>query len=353
MTARERWIHLRNRLLGDATFRRWAMRVPILRGIARRRAAGLFDVVAGFVYSQVLVAGIELGVFDRLRGGARSTGELAAPCGLPEAAMLRWLRAAAALGLTEALPGERWALGMQGAALAAEPGIAAMVAHHRLLYADLADPVALLRRGRGGLADYWPYGAADGERVAGYSALMAASQPMVARELLGAWPLGRARRLLDIGGGEGAFARAAAARWPKLTVTVFDLPAVVARVPPTDRVRVAGGSFHDGLPGGHDTATLVRILHDHDDAPARALLSAARAALEPDGTLLIAEPMAGTRGAAAMGDAYFGMYLWAMGSGRPRRAAEIIGMARDAGFRHAREVPTATPLICRVVAATV
>ncbi len=44
-------------------------------------------------------------------------------------------------------------------------------------------------------------------------------------------------------------------------------------------------------------------------------------ALPPGGTLLIAEPMAGTPGAEAMGDAYFGLYLWAMGSGRPRSAA--------------------------------
>jgi demethylspheroidene O-methyltransferase len=62
----------------------------------------------------------------------------------------------------------------------------------------------------------------------------------------------------------------------------------------------------------------VRVVHDHDDERVLALLRAVRAALPPGGTLLLAEPMAGTPGAQAMGDAYFGFYLLAMGSGRPR-----------------------------------
>ena len=41
------------------------------------------------------------------------------------------------------------------------PGIAAMVEHHAALYADLADPVALLRGDESDrrLARYWPYAA--------------------------------------------------------------------------------------------------------------------------------------------------------------------------------------------------
>ena len=43
----------------------------------------------------------------------------------------------------------RFGLGALGAALVGNPGIAAMVEHHALLYADLRDPVALLRGERG------------------------------------------------------------------------------------------------------------------------------------------------------------------------------------------------------------
>ncbi len=70
-----------------------------------------------------------------------------------------------------------------------------MVEHHASLYVDLVDPLALLR-GQArteALAAYWPYataaepGAVEPERVAAYSALMSASQPLVADEILDAY----------------------------------------------------------------------------------------------------------------------------------------------------------------------
>ncbi|MGK3925309.1 methyltransferase, partial [Enterococcus faecium] len=77
---------------------------------------------------------------------------------------------------------------------------------------------------------------------------------------------------------------------------------------------------------GADIASLVRVLHDHDDTAVRTILGAVHAALPPGGTLLVAEPMSGTRGAAPIGDAYFGFYLTAMKSGRPRTADELSAM---------------------------
>jgi demethylspheroidene O-methyltransferase len=111
------------------------------------------------------------------------------------------------------------------------------------------------------------------------------------------------------------------------------------------RAEALGGDFHrDALPEGADTISLVRVVHDHDDAEAAALLARAHAALPAGGLLLLAEPMAGTPGAEPVGEAYFGVYLHAMGSGRPRRAADLVAMLRAAGFVEARAVATATPL---------
>jgi demethylspheroidene O-methyltransferase len=236
------------------------------------------------------------------------------------------------------------------------------VEHHALLYRDLADPLALLRgelRGeqggeqRGALAGYWPYAgsqrpaALQADAVAPYSALMAASQPWVAQQLFDAYPLRRHRRLLDVGGGEAAFARLALARAPQLQALVFDLPAVVERARQRGlpaRCQVQGGDFlREPLPAGHDLITLVRVLHDHDDAAVLTLLRATRAALAPGGRLLVLEPL--RDGGAAMADAYFGLYLWAMGSGRARSAAELTVLLHQAGFRQVRQRPTAMPLL--------
>ena len=370
---RERWLLQRNRVLSNPHFQRWSMRLPLLRGTARYHANAMFGVITGFVYTKTLTAAVDLGIIAALARAPQSTSGLAAAAGLEAPAMARLLAAAASIDLVEALGGDRWTLGQRGAALASNQGALAMIEHHKLFYADLADPVAMLKRGRGGgeLAAFWSYAEAAGrgepaaagaedEATRAYSALMAASQPMVAEQVLDSFDFGRHRRLLDIGGGHGAFVREVARRHPRLELALFDLPPVAAQarevlgVQGLPQIVAHGGSFRDDpIPVGADLITLVRILHDHDDAVVQALLKAVHAALPPGGTLLIAEPMAGTKGAEAMGDAYFGLYLWAMGSGRPRSVAAYTEMLRAAGFARVRERRTGLPMVTRLLVATI
>ena len=359
---KDRWRAWRNGLIGSPAFQRWAARFPLTQPIARRRAAALFDVTAGFVYSQIAHACVTLGLLERLAEGPMSVEAVGAAVELDRDGALRLLRAAAALKLAEPAGDSRWALGVEGASLLGAPGVAAMIRHHALLYADLADPLALLRRGGGGgaLAAYWTYAegsAPDAEQAEAYSRLMSESQAMVAAQVLDEYPIARHRRLLDVGGGEGTFLRAVATRAPGLERMLFDLPTVAERA----RRRFAGEGlaleatggdvFKDALPTGADVVSLIRVLHDHDDGPALAILKAAQAALPPGGTLLIGEPMAEEPGAERVGDAYFGMYLLAMGSGRPRPAREIIAMCREAGFASARRVRTTMPVIASLIVA--
>ena len=360
----EPWLGLRDRLLASPRFRGWASAFPFTRPIARRRARALFDLGAGFVYAQILVACVRLGLFDLLHAGPQPVEQLAPRLGLAPRAAERLLAAGAGAPGRDRFPrrsGGGYGLGPLGAGLIDNPGVSAMIAHHGLLYADLADPVALLRGEAGAtrLGRYWSYArearpdALAAEEVAAYSGLMAASQPMVAAEVLAAYPIARHRRLLDVGGGEGAFIAAAAAAAPRLELALFDLPAVVERARSAlaardlaGRVELIGGSFlADPLPPGADLITLIRVIHDHDDAAALTVRGAARAGLPPGGPLLLAEPMSGTRGARAMGDAYFGFYLLAMGSGRPRTAAALEELLGRAGFARVRRLATRTPML--------
>lgn len=347
-------------------FRAWAARFPLTRPVARRRSRALFDLCAGFVYSQVLQACVQLRVFELLAERPRTRDELATLFAMAPEKAGSLLDAAAALDLV-ALRRGRYALGSLGAAMVGNAGVAAMVRHHAMLYADLADPVALLRGGaETRLAAYWPYAAEsppdalEADQVAPYSALMAASQPMVAAEVLDAVDMRRYRRLLDVGGGDGGFAQAALERAPGLRATVFDLPAVAAlaqarftRAGLADRGGTAGGDmFRDDLPGGHDLISLVRVAHDHDDGRVTTLFRAARRALAPGGTLLVAEPMAGASDAEQACSAYFAMYLLAMGRGQPRSPARLCAMLTEAGFRGAGAMATGNPLITGVVVAS-
>lgn len=359
-----RW---RDRLLSSPDFQRWTLRLPIVRWIARRRMRELFDLCSGFVYSQVLLACVRLDLFSLLAAAPRRADELEALTRIDSGPLLRLLDAAASLRLIEKRDKDRWGLGPLGAALRGNPSVGLMVEHHAALYADLADPLALLRGDltESQLGQFWAYsrndqaGKLDLDQTRNYSELMAASQAMIADQVLAAYSLRSHRRHLDVGGGAGAFAIAALGRYRQLESTVFDLPSVAdiasqrfAQAELSARASTSAGDFTvDPLPAGADLVSLIRILHDHDDDAALAILRSCRDALTPDGVLLIAEPMLGTRGAEPVSAAYFGLYLMAMGQGRPRDVETLSDFLRAAGFARIRQHPTSAPLLTRVLTA--
>lgn len=366
-TVRDHLLAMRDWLWLRPWFPRRVGRLPLIRGMARKRIRHLFDLCAGFVYSQVMLTAVRLRLCEILAEGPMTCAHLAPRLGLSEEATRRLIDATHALGLTMPRSRDRVGLDELGMALVFNPGLGALIEHHALLYDDLRDPVALLRgeAGETALSRYWAYARADSPAgvdaaaVASYSQLMAASQTMLADDILGAFPPRGVRHWLDVGGGEGVFGAAVARRAPRARVSVFDLPAVAARARSrlaeaglADRVTAVGGDFlRDPLPAGADVVSLVRVVHDHDDAVVLALLRAARQALAPGGRLLIAEPMAGTRGAEPIGGAYFGLYLMAMGSGRARTPEALFALLRQAGFGDMRMPRTQQPLLTRLIVA--
>lgn len=364
---RDRLLSWRDRFVGDPQFQRWAAGFPLTRPVARRQAQALFDLCAGFVYSQVLAAVVRLDLLNLVADRPLTANEIAERKGLSLDRCERFLIAATALGLLSRRNSGRFGLGMQGAALRANPGVAAMIEHHAVLYSDLQDPVALLRDGRRGsaLSAYWAYAGAnapsqlDGSATSAYTSLMSASQGLIATDIIEAYPLRRHRMLLDVGGGDGTFLAAVAQQAPHLDLVLFDLPAVVERArirlsetPQARRVAVMGGSFlDDQLPQGFDLVSLVRVVLDHDDDTVLKILRAARRAITSSGTILIAEPLSGLRGIERTTDAYFNIYLMTMGKGRARSVEEIARLLHAAGFVDVRQVWTRRPMLTGLIAA--
>jgi demethylspheroidene O-methyltransferase len=363
----DHYLSVRDRWLASPRFQRWAASFPLTRVTARRRARALFDVCAGFVYSQILFACVRLKLFDLLAEGPQTALGISERLDLSVEATERLLDAAVSLKLVDKRPGERFGLGSLGAPLAGNTALAAMVEHHRMLYSDLDDPVGLLRgeKGQTELSKYWAYARAERPahlamtQVADYSALMSDSQPLVAADILDAYPLDKHHCLMDVGGGEGNFLIEAGRRAAHLDLLLFDLPPVAERAGRrfhseglAARARAVGGDFFkDSLPTGADVLSLVRVVHDHDDDAVMTLLHAAHRALPAKGVLLLAEPMSGTPGAEPVGDAYFGFYLLAMGRGRPRTPQDLQQMLMAAGFSHIQLLSTRQPLQSRLLAA--
>lgn len=368
MSLLDRCLDAGSRIVSSPRFRQWAASFPLTRPIARRRARQVFDLCAGFVYSQILYACVRLRLFDILAEGAQPLEALATRLKLPLDATERLLAAAVSLRLVARGANCRYRLGPLGAPLVGNRPITAMVEHHDLLYGDLRDPVGLLRavRGQTALGGYWSYaGDAATPDLAGkrsaYSDLMSASQPLVAYEIIKAYPFSRHRCLLDVGGGDGSFLASVALAAPQLRLMLFDLPEVadrarvhLASLNLAARSTVFGGSFlSDRLPKGADVVTLVRVIHDHDDDAVRRILRAVRRVLAAGGVILIAEPMSDTPGAEPVGDAYFGFYLLAMGRGRPRSAQRLSELLVEAGFAAPKLIETNLPMQVRVLRAQV
>lgn len=353
-----------NRLMASPRFQAWAARFPLTRRIVRREGEAMFDLVAGFCHSQILQALIAFDIPGRLMAGPVSLAPLAHGARVPEDRMRVLLQGAVSLGLLK--HGRRgYALTRRGAALHGVPGLADMIRHHDVLYRDLSDPVAFFRgEVETELAGFWPYvfgaGAArDPEAAARYSQLMADSQALVAQDTLATVSFGGATRIMDVGGGTGAFLAAVARAVPDVPLTLFDLPAVVpearARFADAglgDRLTVQPGSFRDDpLPQGADVITLVRVLYDHADDTVADLLRAVRAALPVGGRLVVSEPMTGGATPQRAGDAYFALYCMAMRTGRARSQDEIAGLLRAAGFGQITCHAPARPFVTSVVEA--
>ncbi len=353
----------RNRVVSAPRFQAWAAAFPLTRRLVRRDGERLFDLMAGFAYSQVLLALVELDLLTALANGPLDPGVLAARSGMPPERMATLCQAAAALGLLDRTKSGGYRLGRLGAEIIAVPGLAALIRHHRLLYADLADPVALLRQETDpSLASFWPYvlgGTVSAPEAEAYSELMAATQTLVAEEVLRSVRFGPTGHLMDVGGGTGAFLVAAARRYPRLRLSLIDLPSVAAAARPRiaaagleARVGLVPADFRtDSLPAGADTITLVRVLYDHPDDLVAGLLVRVAAALAPGGRVVVAEPMSGGERPSRFADAYFALYTTAMQTGRVRSPVEIARLLTEAGLHEAAEIPTLRPFLTQIVSA--
>lgn len=347
------------RLVARPRVQAFAERVPFGLGIARRDGARIFDLLQGFVASQVLAALVELDILNRLLEREDSAAQLALSCGLAPDRMEDLLRAGCALGLLKVRRG-RYGLARKGAAIIGVPGLQAMIQHNRALYADMADPVALLRgEGETNLQRFWPYvfGTAtevDAPRAEAYSDLMAQSQVLVARDTLRMVSLRGVRHLMDMGGGSGVFLDAALRSRAGLEATLVDLPAVLpgAESRLAGRANLVPADFRtDPLPRGADAISLVRVLYDHDDDTVADLLAKAHDALPVGGRLIVSEPMSGGHRPDRACDVYFAFYTMAMGTGRVRSAQRIAEMCRAAGFDRIRTPRARRPYITGVVEA--
>lgn len=317
-------------------------------------AVPLMALSTGFWAFKTLAAAHELGLFSRLAGGVGTTvAGLVEALGLHPRPAEMLLTGCAALGLLEKTDGRYRNTPLSEAYLVRGTpyyfGGFVQMADKRL-YAGWGKLTEALRTNRPTTWDPEVQSSLfDGEdptMLAYFWEAMHSMSAMSARKLGEAVDFSRFRRLLDIGGGSGAYDIELCKQYDELGATVFDLPHVaeiaagkIAEAGLADRVDTVGGSFFDGLPDGHDVHLLSMILHDWDEATNRALLRRSFEALPSGGAVVISELLVDDEKTGPVPAALMSLnMLIETEGGRNYTPAEYSAWLEEAGFRHVETV---------------
>ncbi|MGD9865345.1 MAG: methyltransferase dimerization domain-containing protein [Pseudodonghicola sp.] len=191
------------------------------------------EIAFGFMGSKALFAALGAGVFTHLSDGPQTCAELAESCPLDEARTETLMTALAGLGLVEVQDG-RFANSpaaesflVKGAKYDFGDYLRLQVGQQMYGLLDQIDDALQDRLPEEATASYAEW-FADPEEARLYSASQHAGSLGPARQLARRIDLGGARRLLDVGGGTGAFAITLCKAFPELTATIVDFPNVAA-----------------------------------------------------------------------------------------------------------------------------
>jgi hypothetical protein len=201
-------------------------------------------------------------------------------------------------------------------------------------------------------APFFEWQIAHPERHRVFDAAMAAGGRMHGLALAAALDWGNARRVCDVGGGNGALLRMLIAEHPHLAGVVFDLPEVVADCEPEPGLTAIAGDAFVEVPAGCDTYLLVNVIHDwSDDDTVRLLTNVARS-MPHDARVVVVEGERSARpvdGVAARTDL---LMLVLTAGGHERTTAEITALASRAGLHRLRTTTLASADRAHVFAPT-
>jgi O-methyltransferase domain/Dimerisation domain len=319
----------------------------------------LMQVPQGMWVAQCVATAARLGIADALaQSQPQGSTALARAVGADASALARLLRALASLGvLAEPLP-QQYALTPVGELLRADvPGsmrdwlIAETDTPHWQAWGQLYEGV---RSGRTVVPELfgmhiYEYYAAHQADLAFFSRAMGNVSALVAHGTVQHYDFSHARHIIDVGGADGGLLLAILDANPHVHGTVFDRPQVVEAARQAieaknyqARCHAVGGDFFQAVPRGGDLYLLKFILVDWKDAEALRILQNCRAAITPDGKLLVIEMTIPDDNNPSPGQ-LFDLNMLVMTGGQERTQSEYGALFAKAGFRLNRVVPTGSP----------
>ena len=267
----------------------------------------MMEMLYGALATQMISVAAELGLADLLADGPRPVEELAADSGADPTALYRLLRGLASLGIfAETEPRTFTLTPLAGPLRTDVDGSMRWLAQEvggktRLLaYSELAHSVRTGKpafdRAHG--ISMWAYLQSHPTELGLFGKAMGNLASAAHSAAFQSYDLSGARRMVDVGGGEGYLIAAVLPYYPNLTGVLFDEPHVVGRASAIfeaaglgDRTEAIGGDAFSSVPGDGDVYVLSSILFSYLDDEAITLLSNIRKVMNPAGQVLILEPV--------------------------------------------------------------
>jgi azi5 len=313
-------------------------------------AHAVLEIATGLWRTQTLVAALEIGLFEFLTGDGLDVAETSRAAGIEERPADVLLTACTALGLLVREKG-RYRLGPEATQYLV-PGRSDYLGDYVRMLHEYANP-GWIRAGSAVKSNFpskvipnYEKNMFDvGQRPDFFWDGLFAYSTITARALVGAIDLSGAR-LLDVGGGTGAFVIELCRSFPDLVATVYDLPHVCDKATEkisaaclADRINTKPGDFFDEeLPSGYNTMLLSMILHDWDESTNGALLEKCFRALPPGGRVLVSELILDDDRTGPLDAALMSMNMLVGTWGRNYTESEYVGWLQEAGFREVRTV---------------
>ncbi len=304
----------------------------------------LWDMTIAFVVSQTLYCCVELDLFSRLSGRSLSLSRLAEAADVDPRSLERLLTAAVSLGLVEQREGSYRNSRMAELCLVkGSPHYFGDMVHYYITYRyePFAHAEEALRKSQPVVTAHWrdPY---QEEAMVRYATLaMENLSWTIGSMLVERLDLSGARRVMDVGGGSGAIARALAESNPHLEAVILDQPSVlkvteefITSSPAAPRLHTWLADFHqDALPPGFDLVILSNIIHGFGASACRQLVGKTYDCLNPGGRVLVIDFYLDDDKGGPVFAALFGLAASLLGLGaRTYTRGEVRQWLEEAGF---------------------
>lgn len=263
-------------------------------------AEDISNIAFGFMASKALFAALHLSIFDKLAGGAKTARDLAADSHATERALTTLLTSLSAIGLLDK-DGEEFtnAPGAQAYLVSSAPsyfGDYLQFQIDRQMYPFMQNLTAVLE-GKTADVQFEDYESwmSDPKEAELFSRAQHGGSLGPGKGMAKLAKLEDAKRLIDVGGGTGAFAIRFCERYPDLRATVLDFPNVidvgkefVAETAVADRIEfVPGNALKTPLPEGQDAVLMSYLFSGVAAEDVPSLIERAFGALNPGGKMLI------------------------------------------------------------------